>query len=81
MLCDLNTGAGRLARAARDLKDAWRDVQEQWDDGNTRAFEKEFLHPLAPLLSQTQAAVAKFSEILKEAEKECRDPDREESTF
>ena len=58
MHCDMNSGAGRLTRAARDLKDAWREVREHWNDANAGQFEKEFLQPLAPLLSQAQAAIA-----------------------
>ena len=74
MHCDLNTGAGRLARAARDLKDAWREVREHWNDANAAKFEEEFLQPLAPLLMQTQAAIVKFAEIAKDAERDFRDP-------
>lgn len=81
MLCDLNTGSGRISRAARDLRDAWREVSEHWDDRNAVSFEQEFLQPLAPLLSQTLAAVAKFGDVLKEAEQQCQDPDREERSF
>ncbi|MCA9179276.1 MAG: hypothetical protein KDB14_32680 [Planctomycetales bacterium] len=77
--CDLNSGMGRLTRAANDLRDRWRDTREQWTDGACRKFEADYLQALAPLLSQVSAAVTKFAEVIAEAESECADPDRPDS--
>lgn len=80
-ICELNTGSGRLQRAATDLKDRWLETREQWNDSNARQFEEEFLATLAPLLNQLNAAIGKFSEVMDEAEQACRDPDREDISF
>ena len=76
-ICDLNSGSGRLLRAANDLKDRWIEVQEHWTDTTSQKFQAEYLPVLAPLLNQVNAAIAKFDELITEAEKECSDPDRE----
>lgn len=75
-ICELNTGAGRLQRAATDLKDAWLEAREQWTDRSARQFEEQHLQPLGPLLSQLNAAIGKFAELMDRAEQECSDPDR-----
>ena len=57
------------------------ETREHWNDNTCRQFEEEFLVPLAPLLNQLTAAISKFSEVMDEAEKECKDPDREDFSF
>ena len=72
-ICDLNTGAGRLLRANKELKQRWAETKQLWDDGNSRKFEEEFLQPLGPEIQLAIAAVQRLAELLEKAEKECED--------
>ena len=80
-VCDLQSGAARLHRAANDLSDRWRETKEDWSDQNCAQFEEEFLRALAPLLRQTRAAIVRFGEIMQDAEDDCVDPDRPECSL
>jgi hypothetical protein len=72
-ICDLNTGAIRLTRAAKKLRDQWLATQEHWSDQNQRDFERNHLNPIAPEITLTLAAVQRLAEVLEQAERECSD--------
>ena len=70
-MCDLNTGAIRLTRSAKKLRDHWLEAKDHWNDQNSREFEKNHLAPLAPEITMTLAAVQRLAEVLEQAEREC----------
>jgi hypothetical protein len=72
-ICDLHTGAVRLTRAAKKLRDRWAAAKEHWDDQNRRDFEQNHLEPLTPDITLTLAAVQRLAEMLERAERECSD--------
>jgi uncharacterized protein YukE len=77
--CDLATGTGRIQRAAAKLKDRWQDTQAHWNDQARRDFEKNYLQPLAPQITLALAAIHELSEILKQAERDLEDEQREDA--
>ena len=72
-MCDLNSGAIRLSRGAKRLRDHWLEAKEYWNDQNSRDFEKNHLEPLAPEITLPLAAVQRLAEVLEQAERECSD--------
>ncbi len=72
-MCDLNTGATRLKRTAKMLKDGWGEASEFWNDGSSRQFEESFLKAVGPTLQQVVGALYGLAEVLEEAEKECEE--------
>jgi hypothetical protein len=72
-ICDLHTGAVRLTRAAKKLRDHWVAAEEYWNDQNRRDFEQTHLAPLTPDITLTLAAVQRLAEMLERAERECSD--------
>jgi hypothetical protein len=76
-ICDLHSGAIRLTRAAKSLRDQWLDTKDHWNDQNRRDFERNHLEPIAPEITLTLAAIQRLSELLEQAERECSDDDRQ----
>jgi hypothetical protein len=70
-ICDLNTGAIRLTRSAKKLRERWLDAKEHWNDQNSRDFAENHLEPLTPEITLTLAAVQRLAEVLAQAEREC----------
>lgn len=72
-VCDLQTGSAMLRKAVAQLKEKWDATSEQWNDAPRRAFARDRLDPLLPEINLLLSAVQRFSEVLTEAERECRD--------
>lgn len=77
-ICDLDTGLGRLAQAASQLKERWLATREHWQDDAARQFEKTHLNQLPARLQLLVGATQRLAEVLRAAEQECSDR-REES--
>jgi hypothetical protein len=71
----LQSGVGRLQRAAAKLKEKWLEAKSHWRDQASRDFEKRHLQPLAPEITQAVAAVHEFADVLAQVERELEDPD------
>ena len=72
-ICDLNTGAMQLTKAAKRLREQWELTRPFWNDQNAVDFEREFLQPLSPQLTMTLAVVNRMAQLLEQAERECWD--------
>lgn len=74
MICDLQTGVGRLQKETKRLREHWERTKESWKDQAAQDFEMKYLAPLIPNLQLTMAAVHELQEIIDRAEAECGDP-------
>ena len=72
-VCDLNTGSGRLMRAAKTLREQWAEANSQWDDAASRQIDQAFVKPMGPEIQMTLSAIQRLAEVLEQAEKECDD--------
>lgn len=71
--CDLIGPLGRLKKSTARLKEVWLEVRDQWDDKASREFEKTFLQPLPAQITLTIAAIHKFADVVKDAERDLED--------
>ncbi|MAT71359.1 MAG: hypothetical protein CMJ58_17770 [Planctomycetaceae bacterium] len=71
--CDLETDAARMRDAMDELRIAWDEASDLWNDDVSRAFCERFLEPLAPAFKSSLDAVARMAQLVGEMERECRD--------
>ena len=62
---------GQLGKGLKDLLARWGDTKMDWDDANSRAFEKEFLVPLEQDLKAAIGAMDVMGQLLHQARREC----------
>jgi hypothetical protein len=72
-ICDLITGAKRLQKASKILKERWGQTKEHWRDATAEQFEEQYLRPLGEKVQLALGAVDRLSEVLQRAEKELQD--------
>ena len=72
-IADLNSGAIRLQRSTKNLKEAWLPTKEHWRDQSAENFEKTYLNPLGNTVAYTVTAVRQMMKIMAEAERDCTD--------
>ncbi len=72
-VCDLDTDAARLRDAADELRIAWAEVSELWDDPVSRAFCERYLEPLGPAFKSALDSVSHMRQLVDRMERECRD--------
>ena len=72
-ICDFQTGAGRLQRDTKKLKDKWLDTKTHWQDKTSAEFEQKYLAPLLPNLKLALGAVYELAETVDEAQQELGD--------
>jgi len=77
-ICDLHTGAIRLTRAAKDLREHWTEACESWRDQNREDFDTNHMQPLAPQITLMAAAIHRLIDVLEQAERELTDHQRQE---
>jgi hypothetical protein len=70
-IADLNTGAGQLRDAIENLRQAWGQAREFWNDANSQNFEEQHLRPLAADLAAAFPAIDQLASILNQAGREC----------
>jgi len=70
-VCDLTTPLGGLARAAKKLRESWSIVEAEWSDSVATDFSLAHVSPLLTEVSQAAAAIERFQEVLRKAEREC----------
>jgi hypothetical protein len=72
-VCDLVTGAKRLQKATKLLKEKWIETRGYWNDQTAQEFEETYLQPLGDRVNLTIAAVGRLAEVMQRAEQELRD--------
>jgi hypothetical protein len=72
-ICDLVTGAKRLQKATKLLKEKWVETRGHWNDQTAQQFEQQFLQPLGERVNLTLGAVGRLAEVLQKAEQELSD--------
>ena len=77
-ICDLHTGAARLTRAAKGLREQWSETTEYWKDQNREDFDANHMQPLAPQITLMLAAIHRLNDVLIQAERELTDEERQE---
>ncbi|MEX2185764.1 MAG: hypothetical protein WD875_03175 [Pirellulales bacterium] len=70
---DLSTSTAKLKMAVDSLRNAWLDVQAEWDDPAARKFEDVFLDPLAPSCKTAMEAMNRLAMVFAEAERALAD--------
>jgi hypothetical protein len=66
---DLSTSTAKLKYGTDALRNAWLDVQTEWNDPAARRFEDAFLDPLVPLLKSSMEAMNRLAMVFAEAER------------
>jgi hypothetical protein len=66
------TGRARLLRAAKDLSQRWREVQEVWHDGQCVQFEKRVMAPLEADIRIAAQAMERLESLLAQAQSDAR---------
>jgi len=69
---DLNSGAAKIELAVEVLQRAWKDANTHWSDETSRKFQEEYLAPLEPKVKRAIDGIHRLTEILANAERECR---------
>jgi uncharacterized protein YukE len=72
-LWDLTAGAARLELALKTLQTRVADIGEAWSDEAYGRFLETYLEPIEPRMKTMIDAVHRLSEVLSEAERNCRD--------
>ncbi|MFN5529662.1 MAG: hypothetical protein ACK5F7_03720 [Planctomycetaceae bacterium] len=68
---DAPTSVGPLRDALDKLHVAWGETRESWRDENARAFERDFLQPLAIEIGQTATAIQRLSDLFRAVRRDC----------
>jgi hypothetical protein len=70
---DLSTSTAKLKFGTDALRNAWLDVQTEWQDPAARRFEEVFLEQLAPLCKSSMEAMNRLAMVFAEAERALAD--------
>jgi hypothetical protein len=68
---DLYTGSARIRLALENLHHVWQDAADDWNDPVSRAFMKEHIEPLVPVVKTALDAVGRMQMLLDQAQREC----------
>jgi hypothetical protein len=68
---DLHTSAAHIRDAFDDLKTAWLDVSQHWNDGVSRTFCENHLEPLGPLVKLALDALSNMSGQVNQMYRDC----------
>jgi hypothetical protein len=67
----LDTGAGRIRHALKNLDVVWREISDQWDDGVSRRFREQHLDPMIPDVKLALDAISRMHLLLDEVQRDC----------
>lgn len=73
MICDLESGVGKVSRAWADLKERLTDVKTEWNDATMRQFEEAYLRELPSRMQLLITAIDRLSDVIVQAERDCAD--------
>lgn len=74
-VCDLSSGASKLANALKQLHLKWESARDTWADSRARAFEKESVEPLMPAVKETLDSLGRLAEVLDRAARDVSEHD------
>jgi hypothetical protein len=64
-------GRGQLAKAAKELTNAWLECKAAWKDANAIVFEKKHLTPLEMDLRNAVGAMDVMAQLLSAIRRDC----------
>lgn len=64
-------GRGQLAKALKELKNAWLECQMSWKDANAQRFEKKHIAPLEMDLRSAVAAMDLMAQVISAVRRDC----------
>ena len=64
-------GRGGLAKAVKDLNNAWASARASWDDAQARAFEETYLVPMQQDLRAAVGAMDLMATVIGRVRTEC----------
>jgi hypothetical protein len=70
---DLTTAAAKLEAAQKTFQVVQADTAEQWNDEIRRNFDERFLLPMDQRVKRMIEAIARLSEVLAAAQRDCED--------
>jgi hypothetical protein len=68
---DLYTSAAHIRDAFDDLKTAWLDASEHWNDGVSRTFCENHLEPLGPIVKLALDSLSNMSSQVGQMYRDC----------
>lgn len=70
---DLYTSSAHIRDAFEDLKAAWLDASQHWNDAVSRGFCENHLEPLGPVVKLALDAVSHMSTHVSQMYRDCSD--------
>ncbi len=70
---DLDSAAGRIHLGLKDLGRVWEESAQEWEDPVSRAFHKERLEPMVPIVKNALDAIGRMRTLLHQAQRELED--------
>ncbi|MFA9479191.1 hypothetical protein ACERK3_12940 [Phycisphaerales bacterium AB-hyl4] len=67
----MHAGRAKLHEAFKQLTRRWQQTQRDWQDPASRAFEQKYLTPLESDVRTVSTAMARMSESLQRARRDC----------
>ena len=71
-LWDLSAGAGKLELALKSLHTTGSEIAKSWDDATYCRFVETYVTPVEPHIRTTLDSLHRLSEVLSNAERQCR---------
>ena len=68
---DLQTGAGDIQSAMKDLMAAWQCVTEDWNDEVSRKYCERHLEPIGPPAKLALDAIGHMAQQVRQMQREC----------
>ncbi len=65
------SGAPRLERAVKNLRERWEIAREQWSDKVALDFEKNHIFPMESQAVQAARGMDKIAEVMAKVRQEC----------
>ena len=67
----VHEGMGHLAKAMKELTLRWNETKLNWDDANSREFEKKFLEPIERDLRVAIGSMDQMAVLLHQIYRDC----------
>ncbi|MBX3357602.1 MAG: hypothetical protein KF745_04160 [Phycisphaeraceae bacterium] len=61
----------RLRDGLKELKFAWAQVKDQWDDAARAKFEEDYLQQLDSKVRGAMAAMNRLAEVIAQSRRDC----------
>ena len=70
-IADLNSPAAQLLDSYDQLMAKWRNVEQTWNDAQSRHVETEYLQEIRPRMQMALDALQRVDEFLAKAQRAC----------